>query len=39
MARSVTFNTSPIVLAAAIYLVLLWPVVRLMSRLEHRVAA
>ena len=32
MARSVTFNTSPIVLAAAIYLVLLWPVVRLMSR-------
>ena len=39
MARSVTFNTSPIVLAAAIYLVILWPVVRLMSRLEHRVAA
>ena len=39
MARSVTFNTSPIVLAALIYLVILWPVVRLMSRLEHRVAA
>jgi polar amino acid transport system permease protein len=39
MARSVTYNASPIVLAAAIYLVLLWPVVRLMSRLEHRVAA
>ena len=39
MARSVTFNTSPIVLAAAIYLVVLWPVVRLMSRLEHRVAS
>ena len=39
MARSVTFNTSPIVLAAAIYFVILWPVVRLMSRLEHRVAA
>ena len=39
MARSVTFNTSPIVLAALIYLVVLWPVVRLMSRLEHRVAA
>lgn len=38
MARSVTYNTSPIVLAAAIYLVLLWPVVRLLSRLEHRVA-
>lgn len=39
MARSVTFNTSPVVLAAVIYLVLLLPVVRLMSRLEHRVAA
>ncbi len=39
MARSVTFNTSPIVLAAAIYLVILWPAVRLMSRFEHRVAA
>ncbi|MGU3493440.1 amino acid ABC transporter permease [Xanthobacteraceae bacterium A53D] len=36
MARSVTFNSSPIVLAALIYLALLWPVVRLMSRLEHR---
>jgi polar amino acid transport system permease protein len=39
MARSVTFNSSPIVLAAAIYLVMLWPVVRLISRLERRVAA
>jgi polar amino acid transport system permease protein len=39
MARSVTFNTSPVVLAAAIYLVLLWPLVRLTSRLEHRLAA
>jgi len=39
MARSVTFNSSPIVLAAAIYLVLLWPVVRLISRLERRIAA
>jgi ABC-type amino acid transport system permease subunit len=27
------------VLAAAIYLVMLWPVVRLISRLERRVAA
>jgi len=39
MARSVTFNTSPIVLAAAIYLAMLWPVVRLVSRLERRVAS
>ena len=38
MARSVTFNSSPIVLAAAIYLVMLWPVVRLISRLERRMA-
>lgn len=36
MARSVTYNSSPIVLAAAVYLVLLWPVVRLASRLEHK---
>ena len=27
---------SPIVLAALFYLALLWPVVRLLSRLEHR---
>jgi len=39
MARSITFNTSPIVLAAAIYLVMLWPVVRLISRLERRMAS
>ena len=38
MARSLTYNASPIVLAAGIYLVLLWPVVRLVSRMEHRVA-
>jgi polar amino acid transport system permease protein len=37
MARSLTYNASPIVLAAAIYLALLWPAVRLVSRLEHRV--
>jgi polar amino acid transport system permease protein len=39
MARSVTFNNSPIVLAAAIYLAMLWPVVRLISMLERRIAA
>jgi polar amino acid transport system permease protein len=37
MARSITFNASPVVLAGLIYLVLLWPAVRLASRLEHRV--
>ena len=39
MARSVTYNASPIVMAAAIYLILLWPVVRLLSRLEMRIGA
>ena len=38
MARSLTFNASPIVLAAAIYIALLWPAVRLVSRLEHAVS-
>jgi polar amino acid transport system permease protein len=38
MARSVTFNSSPLVLAAAIYLAMLWPIVRLVSRLERRIA-
>jgi len=36
MARSITFNATPIVMAAGFYLVLLWPMVRLLSRLEHR---
>jgi polar amino acid transport system permease protein len=34
-AQSVTYNASPIVAAAVIYFVLLWPLVRLLSRLEH----
>lgn len=38
MARSVTYNASPIVLAALIYLLFMWPLVRLVSRLEHPVA-
>ena len=38
MALSLTYNPSPIVAAALIYLILLWPCVRLLSRLEHRVA-
>ena len=39
MARSVTYNASPIVLAALIYLAILWPLVRLVSRFERRVAS
>jgi polar amino acid transport system permease protein len=35
-AQSVTYNASPLVAAACIYFLLLWPVVRLLSRLEHR---
>jgi polar amino acid transport system permease protein len=37
MARSLTFNSSPVVLAAIMYLMILWPLVRLVSRLEHRI--
>jgi polar amino acid transport system permease protein len=39
MARSLTFNSSPVVLAAVMYLIVLWPLVRLVSRLERRVAS
>jgi polar amino acid transport system permease protein len=35
-AQSVTYNATPIVAAAVIYFVLLWPLVRLLSRLENR---
>jgi polar amino acid transport system permease protein len=35
-AQSLTYNATPIVLAALAYLALLWPIVRLLSRLEHR---
>ena len=39
MARSLTYNASPLVLAAAVYLVLLWPLVRLVSHFERRMIA
>ncbi len=39
MARSVSYNSSPIVMAAVIYLAILWPVIRLMSRFERRIGA
>ena len=35
-AQALTYNPTPIVLAALMYLVLLWPLVRWMSRLEHK---
>jgi polar amino acid transport system permease protein len=34
--QSVTFNATPIMVAALAYFALLWPVVRLLSRLENR---
>ena len=39
MARSVTYNASPLVLAAGFYLALLWPLVRLTARFEHRLSS
>jgi polar amino acid transport system permease protein len=38
-AQSVTYNPTPIVAAAVIYFLLLWPVVRVLSRLENRAIA
>ena len=38
-AQSVSFNPTPIVMAAVIYFLMLWPVVRLLSRLENRALA
>jgi polar amino acid transport system permease protein len=35
-AQSLTYNPTPIVLAAIVYFVMLWPLVRWLSRLENR---
>jgi polar amino acid transport system permease protein len=35
-AQSITYNATPIIAAGVIYLVCLWPLVRLLSRFEHR---
>ena len=35
-AQALTYNATPVVAAALIYLVMLWPLVRLVSRLEHK---
>ena len=35
-AQSVTYNATPIMAAAVAYFILLWPLVRLLSRLENR---
>ncbi len=38
-AQSVTYNPTPIVMAAVAYFLILWPLVRLLSRLENRALA
>jgi polar amino acid transport system permease protein len=38
-AQSVTYNPTPIVMAAVVYFLILWPLVRLLSRLENRALA
>ena len=38
-AQALTYNPTPIVLAALMYLAILWPIVRLISRLEHKAVA
>jgi len=38
-AQAITYNPTPIVLAALMYLLLLWPLVRVLSRLEHKSVA
>jgi polar amino acid transport system permease protein len=34
--QSITYNATPIVAAGVVYLICLWPLVRLLSRFEHR---
>lgn len=38
MARSITYNASPLVAAAIVYLILLWPLVRVVSRYQRKLA-
>ena len=38
-AQSLTYNSTPLMVAAIIYFLMLWPVVRLLSRLENRALA
>lgn len=39
LVRSITYNVSPLVLAAGLYLVLLWPLIRVIGRFERRIAS
>lgn len=37
LVRSLTYNASPLVLAGGLYLVLLWPLIRMISRFERKI--
>lgn len=39
VAQGITYNPTPLIAAAAIYFVMLWPLVRLLSRMERRMIA
>lgn len=39
VAQGLVYNATPLIAAAVIYLIMLWPLVRLLSRLERRVLA
>lgn len=39
LVRSLTYNASPLILAAGLYLVLLWPLIRLISRFERKISS
>ena len=38
VSQGTTYNVSPLIAAALIYLIILWPLVRLIGRLERRVS-
>ena len=39
VAQGITYNPTPLIVAALVYLALLWPLVRLLSRMERRMLA
>ena len=39
VAQGLTYNPTPLIAVALVYLALLWPIVRLLSRLERRTMA
>ncbi len=39
VAQGITYNPTPLIVVALIYLAMLWPLVRLLSRMERRMLA